>query len=423
MAALVGTIQIRKDTAANFTLNNPTLLSGEPALETDTRKRKIGDGVTAWNSLAYNGINDGDTLVTGLTFPNTGFAIEDTGADHVLKISPSENLTANRTLNLAIGDANRSVSFPADGTHSGTNTGDSASDPAGSAAAAQAAAIAAAAADATTKANAAQAASQPIDADLTAIAGLTPSNDDIIQRKSGAWTNRTISQFAADLFTTVGNAIRSLTNPSAVTWLRVNADNSVTARTASETLTDIGAIGNSLIDAKGDLIVGASDNTPARLAVGGNGTVLMANSSATDGVEWVTRPVSLPVIFGLNGVTIAVTTTETVFNSTTVHQIQRDLTNYRQVRLVVNRQGTAGPTGAKAILKYRAGAQSTTVANFSDIGTSEVSCDIVTANTQAVSSWIDLAASAKADVMITVTLVCSSGTASPVIGAIEMQCR
>lgn len=240
MAALVGTIQIRKDTAANFTLNNPTLLSGEPALETDTRKRKIGDGVTAWNSLAYNGVDDGDTLVTGLTFPNTGFSIKDTGADHVLKISPSENLTANRTLNIAIGDASRSVSFPADGTHSGTNTGDSASDPVGSAAAAQAAAIAAAAADATTKANAAQAASQPLDADLTAIAGLTPSNDDIIQRKSGAWANRTIAQFAADLFTTVGNAIRALTNPSAVTWIRINADNSVTARTASETRTDLG---------------------------------------------------------------------------------------------------------------------------------------------------------------------------------------
>lgn len=173
---------------------------------------------------------------------------------------------------------------------------------------------------------------------------------------------------------------------------------------------------------KGDIIV--DDGTDAvRLAVGANGTVLMANSAATNGIAWVTRPVSFPVIFGLNGVTIAVTTTETVYNSTTVHQIQRDLTNYSQVRLVVNRQGTAGPTGAKAILKYRVGGQSTTVANFSDIGTSEVSCDIVTANTQAVSSWIDLAAGAKADVMITVTLVCSSGTASPILGSIEMQCR
>lgn len=37
------------------------------------------------------------------------------------------------------------------------------------------------------------------DADLTAIAALTPSNDDIIQRKSGAWTNRTPAQLKTDL--------------------------------------------------------------------------------------------------------------------------------------------------------------------------------------------------------------------------------
>lgn len=40
---------------------------------------------------------------------------------------------------------------------------------------------------------------QPFDDDLTAIAALSPSNDDIIQRKSGAWTNRTMAQLAADL--------------------------------------------------------------------------------------------------------------------------------------------------------------------------------------------------------------------------------
>lgn len=40
---------------------------------------------------------------------------------------------------------------------------------------------------------------QAWDADLDAIAALSPSNDDIIQRKSGAWTNRTISQLKTDL--------------------------------------------------------------------------------------------------------------------------------------------------------------------------------------------------------------------------------
>ena len=47
--------------------------------------------------------------------------------------------------------------------------------------------------------NLAIAGKQPTDADLTAIAAITPSNDDIIQRKSGAWTNRTMAQLLADL--------------------------------------------------------------------------------------------------------------------------------------------------------------------------------------------------------------------------------
>ncbi len=47
-------------------------------------------------------------------------------------------------------------------------------------------------------------------------------------------------------------------------------------------------------DAKGDLIVGNANNTPARLAVGTNGYLLTANSAATNGVEWAAAPVSLP---------------------------------------------------------------------------------------------------------------------------------
>jgi hypothetical protein len=43
-----------------------------------------------------------------------------------------------------------------------------------------------------------------------------------------------------------------------------------------------------LVDAKGDLLVGTADNTLARQAVGTNGQLLQANSSATNGVEWVT---------------------------------------------------------------------------------------------------------------------------------------
>jgi len=42
----------------------------------------------------------------------------------------------------------------------------------------------------------------------------------------------------------------------------------------------------SIINAKGDLIVGSADNTPAILSVGADGKVLKANSAATYGVEW-----------------------------------------------------------------------------------------------------------------------------------------
>lgn len=46
-------IQIRRDTAANWTSANPVLAQGELGAETDTSKIKIGDGSTAWSSLAY----------------------------------------------------------------------------------------------------------------------------------------------------------------------------------------------------------------------------------------------------------------------------------------------------------------------------------------------------------------------------------
>lgn len=46
-------LQQRRDTAANWTANNPILAAGEIGLETDTRKFKMGDGTTAWVSLMY----------------------------------------------------------------------------------------------------------------------------------------------------------------------------------------------------------------------------------------------------------------------------------------------------------------------------------------------------------------------------------
>ena len=46
-------IQLRHDFAAAWLAANPILAVGEIGIEIDTRRAKIGDGVTAWNGLAY----------------------------------------------------------------------------------------------------------------------------------------------------------------------------------------------------------------------------------------------------------------------------------------------------------------------------------------------------------------------------------
>jgi hypothetical protein len=60
---------------------------------------------------------------------------------------------------------------------------------------------------------------------------------------------------------------------------------------------DSNAIQNAIVDAKGDLIAATANDTPARLAVGTNGQVLTADSTAATGIKWAT--VSAP-----NGLTV-----------------------------------------------------------------------------------------------------------------------
>jgi hypothetical protein len=51
---------------------------------------------------------------------------------------------------------------------------------------------------------------------------------------------------------------------------------------------DANAIQNTIVDAKGDLIAATAADTPARLAVGTNGQILTADSTAATGLKWNT---------------------------------------------------------------------------------------------------------------------------------------
>lgn len=73
-------IQLRNDTAVNWTTANPVMALGEFGLERDTNQFKIGNGTSTWNTLPYGGIagETGPTGATGETGP-TGLTGE-TGA-------------------------------------------------------------------------------------------------------------------------------------------------------------------------------------------------------------------------------------------------------------------------------------------------------------------------------------------------------
>jgi hypothetical protein len=116
-------IRVRRGTAAQWTSANPTLLEGEVGVETDTSKLKVGDGVTVWASLAYQGPSDPIVDVSavekgGLVVGSAAGTITvlPVGADGtVLGVNPSDTATVGWVaLNLdALSDV--AVSAPSTG--------------------------------------------------------------------------------------------------------------------------------------------------------------------------------------------------------------------------------------------------------------------------------------------------------------------
>lgn len=61
-------IQLRRDTATQWTAVNPILAAGELACELDTGRLKVGDGETAWSSLSYVAGSVADAWPVGSIF-------------------------------------------------------------------------------------------------------------------------------------------------------------------------------------------------------------------------------------------------------------------------------------------------------------------------------------------------------------------
>jgi len=106
-------ILLRRGTAAEWTSANPILLEGEVGVETDTKKLKVGDGLTVWASVPYITLTPAAaaTLYAPLANPTfTGTVSLDTGVNLVF-----EGATANAfETTLAVTDptADRTLTLP-----------------------------------------------------------------------------------------------------------------------------------------------------------------------------------------------------------------------------------------------------------------------------------------------------------------------
>jgi hypothetical protein len=105
-------ILLRRGTAAEWTASNPILLEGEVGVETDSKKLKVGDGLTVWASLPYITLTPTAAASLYATIANpsfTGTVTLDTGVSLVFEGATANayettltatDPTADRTLNL-----------------------------------------------------------------------------------------------------------------------------------------------------------------------------------------------------------------------------------------------------------------------------------------------------------------------------------
>jgi hypothetical protein len=130
-------IQMRRDTASNWTSSNPTLAAGEWGLETDTAKFKIGTGSAAWTALGYSSLPSNvlplaggamtGAITTNSTFDGVDIATRDAILTSTTTTAGAALPKAGGTLSGAIVAADQIISAPimkdyAETVYAGGNT-------------------------------------------------------------------------------------------------------------------------------------------------------------------------------------------------------------------------------------------------------------------------------------------------------------
>ena len=124
---------------------------------------------------------------------------------------------------------------------------------------------------------------------------------------------------------------------------------------------DSNAIQNVIVDAKGDLIAATAADTPARLAVGTNGQVLTADSTAATGLKWAAASGGTPTfvgcfVYGTANQTVSNTTVTVIpfaaekfdtdgFHSTSVNNSRVTIPTGKAGKYLVIARGTFSVSG------------------------------------------------------------------------------
>jgi len=324
----------RRDTASNWTSNNPTLLAGEWGIESDTKKFKIGDGATAWQSLDYVPIPDtnrslpgnltveGNFTVNGTTttIDTTTLTVEDKNIEIGKVSSPSDTTADGGGLTL-LGSTDKTFNW-VDATDSWTSSEhlDLASAKVLKIAGTQIISATALGSSVVSSSltslgtiatgvwQGTPIGSAYMTAGTTSVAGalqLTDSTSSTSTTTAATPNAVKTAKDAADTAQTTANAALPKAGGQISGNITCAGTETVDGRDlsvdgakldgieASADVTDAtnvsaaGAIMESDVDAKGDLLAGTADNTVTRLAVGANGYVLKADSSAATGLAWV----------------------------------------------------------------------------------------------------------------------------------------
>lgn len=172
-----------------------------------------------------------------------------------------------------------------------------------------------------------------------------PDNSDLV--KNGALAIRTavdaIDSSMADLKGGTTGQVLSKTSNTDMDFTWVAQD-------------DSNAIQNAIVDAKGDLIAATAADTPARLAVGANKTVLTADSTASTGIKW-----------GLSGLTLLTRTGFTGSSSVVVDNVFSS--TYETYCIVIEDVIAASSSGADLLFQFRYGSTTRSSGYYGSCGT------------------------------------------------------